>query len=279
MTIAEAYSLLSSQLIKIYDQRESRLVAKYILEDTFGKRYDSRHVMENSDLALFESMTKRLLCHEPWQYVTGYADFYGFKFKVNPSVLIPRPETEELVHMALQEIRGGHLGSVLDIGTGSGVIPVTIAKTGSKSLHLYGSDLYTDALETAADNAKLHHVEIVFLHNDILDEGSHALLPVVDMVISNPPYITLEEKPSLDKNVILYEPHSALFVTNDDALEFYRAIAKFVVAHQKIGCVLLVEINEKFGPQVCALFKSVGLKDVTLISDLQNKPRFVKATK
>jgi len=277
MTAREAYEVLSTQLTNIYDDRESSTIARYLVEDLFLKSFWSEDELSTEELILLDIATERLLRHEPWQYVGGYADFYGYKFRVDSSVLIPRPETEELVYLALDIIKQENIKSVLDIGCGCGIIPITIAKK-TEGLHTYALDISKSALEIARNNSKLLETDVEFLEADFLNSSHWSELPKVDMVISNPPYIIASEKDQMHPNVLEYEPHIALFV-QFDAMEFYKAIASFVMEHQDIGCKVLVEINENYGTEVCETFKGAGLKNIVLIKDLQDKNRIVAAEK
>jgi release factor glutamine methyltransferase len=273
MTAQEAYQFLDQSMSDIYDAREASTIARYLVEDLLQMQFWSEDVLNPEQQVLVSKAAQRLKNHEPWQYIGGLADFYGFKFKVNPSVLIPRPETEELVYMALDLINNAGVTSVLDIGTGSGIIPVTLGLK-SKVTTIYGLDVSRDALKTAEENAKWHKTDIPWIHQDFLDDQIWHTLPQVDLVISNPPYITTSEADVMHPNVLQHEPHLALFV-NQDAMEFYIAIAKMVMAHQKDGCKVITEINENFGIQVCQVFTEAGLKHVKLFQDLQGKDRIV----
>lgn len=277
MTANEAYNHICTHLNNIYDDREGAIIARYLIEDIFNKQFWSDDNLTEDEYDLLPEIVSRLRNHEPWQYIGGKADFYGLKFMVNPSVLIPRPETEELVYMAIDVVKKHHIGSILDIGTGSGVIPVTIAMK-TRLQHIYGLDVSVEALVTAQANATAHHVDINWLKSDILQRDNWCTLPKVDMVISNPPYITTAEKDLMHPNVLNHEPHLALFVKND-AMEFYEAIAQLVNSQQDEGCKVLVEINENYGQEVCDVFRNQGLKNVTLFTDLQGKDRVVVAEK
>lgn len=277
MTVIQAYTYLCTQLVGCYDDREGATISRYLLEDLFGHSFWSEEILTEQEEAKLAQAVTRLQNDEPWQYIGGIADFYGMKFKVNDSVLIPRPETEELVHIALDIVKKQDAKSVLDIGTGSGIIPITIMKK-SGITTAYGLDISPRALEVASMNAALHQTNVQWLSGDILDENSWLSLPKVDVVISNPPYITEAEKQLMHPNVLNHEPHIALFVQNDP-LEFYNALANFVISSQAIGCNLMVEINENYGPEVVILFESKGLNNVVLIKDLQGKNRMVMCCK
>lgn len=277
MTATEAYQFLCKQLHDIYDDREGATIARYLTEDLFGKQFWSEETLQKEDISLLHLVADRLRKHEPWQYIGGKADFYGLKFNVNHSVLIPRPETEELVFMALDLIKRESIGSILDIGTGSGIIPITIAVK-SRLSTIFGLDISDDALKVASSNDLMYGSNVQWIAADFLDENAWPTLPKVDMVISNPPYITISEKSSMHPNVLHHEPSLALFV-KEDAMEFYNAIAKMVIRHQKNECKVLVEINENYGNEVCQVFIEHGLKHVALFQDLQGKDRVVVGQK
>ena len=277
MTANQAYDFLCAKMEGHYDARESSIIARYLIEDLFSKSFHSDELLNQSEVEVLEHTALRLQKNEPWQYIGGVADFYGLKFNVNPSVLIPRPETEELAYLAIDIIKKYNISSVMDIGTGSGILPITITKKAAIP-EVYGLDVSLGALETAKSNAGLHDVQIQWLHNDILDRELWVQLPKVGLVVSNPPYISRNEKVEMQANVLDYEPELALFVQNSP-LEFYDAIADFVILFQDSDCKLLVEINEKYGKEVSNLFMDKGLKNIILLQDLQGKDRIVGAEK
>ena len=277
MTANQAYDFLCAKMEGHYDARESSIIARYLIEDLYSKSFHSDELLNQSEVDVLENTALRLQKNEPWQYIGGVADFYGLKFNVNPSVLIPRPETEELAYLAIDIIKKYNISSVMDIGTGSGILPITIAKKAAIP-EVYGLDVSVGALETAKSNAGLHDVQIQWLHNDILDRELWHQLPKVGLVVSNPPYISRNEKVEMQANVLDYEPELALFVQNSP-LEFYDAIADFVILFQDSDCKLLVEINEKYGKEVSNLFMDKGLKNIILLQDLQGKDRIVGAEK
>ncbi len=277
MTFREAYTKLAADLGHIYDDREGSIIARYLLEDVFGVSFWSEELLHEGQIVKLTAMTERLKTHEPWQYVGGMADFFGLKFKVTKDVLIPRPETEELVHYALPIFRNNEFKSLLDIGTGSGIIPITMSLKMSVK-QAFAVDISQEALRIAQENNQLHQTNVNFLKVDFLDKTSWSSLPKVDMVISNPPYITDSEKSKMHPNVLDHEPHVALFV-NQDAMEFYQAIAEFTLEYQASGCMVLMEINENYGKQVVDIFSDDHFCDVALIKDLQGKDRIVMARK
>lgn len=277
MTFREAYIKLAADLGQIYDDREGSIIARYLLEDVFGVSFWSEELLHEGQIDQLTTMTERLKTHEPWQYVGGMADFFGLKFKVTKDVLIPRPETEELVHYALPIFKKEGMRSILDIGTGSGIIPITM----SLKLNIentYAIDISKEALHIASENNILHQTNVNFIQLDFLDKTSWSSLPKVDMVISNPPYITDSEKSLMHPNVLDHEPHVALFV-NQDAMEFYQAIAEFMIEYQNQGCIALMEINEHFSKEVVDIFSLDVYDKVEIIQDLQGKDRIVVARK
>lgn len=277
MTFRDVYTDLANSLGQIYDDREGSIIARYLLEDIYGASFWSEELLTDEQKVQLSEIKRRLLTYEPWQYVGGMADFFGLKFKVTKDVLIPRPETEELVHYALPIFRKNGLKTLLDIGTGSGIIPITM----SLKLELekaFALDISESALKVAQENNQLHQTDVNFIKADFLDKTTWPTLPKVDLIISNPPYITNVEKNQMQPNVLHHEPQLALFVKHD-AMEFYRAITDFIVEFQSPDCVVLMEINENFGKEVVDIFSDDLFCDVTLIKDLQGKDRVVIARK
>ncbi|MBK8886271.1 MAG: peptide chain release factor N(5)-glutamine methyltransferase [Saprospiraceae bacterium] len=193
MTANQAYDFLCAKMEGHYDARESSIIARYLIEDLFSKSFHSDKLLNQSEVDVLENTALRLQKNEPWQYIGGVADFYGLKFNVNPSVLIPRPETEELAYLAIDIIKKYNISSVMDIGTGSGILPITIAKKAAIP-EVYGLDVSVGALETAKSNANLHEVQIQWIHSDILDRNLWSKLPKVEIIVSNPPYISRDER-------------------------------------------------------------------------------------
>ena len=218
------------------------------------------------------SVIARLNQHEPLQYILGEADFYGRKFKVSPSVLIPRPETELLIREVLKiEIKAPR---ILDIGTGSGCIAITLNLEIPNS-KICAVDVSQLALETAKENSKKLASTVKFIYTDFLKDNLD--LEPFDMVVSNPPYVRETEKQSMKPNVLNYEPHLALFVPDSDPLLFYKAIASKSKSLLKPNGKIFVEINEKFAGEIKDLFVSSGFKEIKIIQDLDGKDRIVIA--
>ena len=205
---------------------------------------------------------------KPLQYLLGTTEFYGLKFKVNKHTLIPRPETEELVEWILKE----EFSSALDIGTGSGCIAITLAK--HKNTKITAIDISTEVLKVAKENAKLNGVKVNFMQQDILQTN---ILPKVDLMVSNPPYVLESEKEKMQANVLEYEPNLALFVADDDPLIFYKKIG--VLAEKSLNCggKLYFEINEQYGVEILEMLSKIGFVDIALKKDINDKDRMIKA--
>lgn len=227
------------------------------------------------ELAKLDSIIYRLNQSEPVQYILGKTEFYGREFRVNNSVLIPRPETELLVEEVVKHATQTS-GTILDIGTGSGCIAITLAKElPHKNVVAY--DISDAALQTAIANAKQLQAPVSFKKVDVLRDD--ILTSNLEVIVSNPPYVALSEKETMHANVLQYEPHVALFVADSDPLIFYREIAKKGWPVLIPGGRLVVEINERFGEEVCDVFRAVGFREVHVIKDFQGKDRIVSAVK
>lgn len=283
MTIYLAHQQLLMQLYEIYNARESANIADMVIEHVTGQRKIDRIVYK--DLPVNEDQQKQLekiadelLHHRPVQYVLGEAWFMDIKLLVNESVLIPRPETEELVEWILKDIKqsGSKAFSLIDIGTGSGCIPIAIKKkilSGAVS----AIDVSNDALQVAKLNSIEQKVHIDFFHLNFLKEDEWNRLSKYNIIVSNPPYIKRSEEAAMENNVLKYEPHLALFVPDEDALIFYRAIVKFSQKHLNPGGSVYVEINEVLGKEVLALFNQNDFGNTIIKTDMQGKDRMVKA--
>jgi release factor glutamine methyltransferase len=307
MTIQEAINDLRDALTPQYGAGETRSIIRYVFEDFFNVKPHNPSQEEIFKSFLFEdylTLKKRLLEGEPVQYVVGFAWFYGLKLKINNSVLIPRPETEELVEWILnmsneQWVMGNaarplpishHLlpitnhplpMKILDIGTGSGCIPVTL-KVKNPTLDITAVDISESALITASRNAYRHNALIDFKRIDILNEMDWAQLPDFQVIVSNPPYIPHFEKALMHNNVLDHEPHLALFVNNENPLIFYEKIADFALKHLKKdenneGGYLFFECNEFNAPEVVDMLKIKGFQDIILKADMSGKDRMVRA--
>ncbi len=258
---------------------EKEAILFLVLEHTLNlSRMD---VMKGKDVEVSSNQVQgiihRLNQHEPVQYILGEAEFYGRKFKVDPSVLIPRPETELLVNEAIKYIKKNqHEISILDIGTGSGCIAITLALE-VPQLRIFATDITAGALLTAKENAAQLGAEVRFTLHDILNDELN--FGPLDIIVSNPPYIAESEAVAMAPNVTAHEPPAALFVPDSDPLLFYRAIAKKAKAALKLGGIVIVEINERYGAQTAMLFQSIGFKEVKITQDLEGKDRLVSGNR
>ncbi|NLR91233.1 peptide chain release factor N(5)-glutamine methyltransferase [Flammeovirga agarivorans] len=273
MTAKEIHQLIYTSLETVYDENEANSIAYLWLEKRLQlSRTDVILQKEAIDFnkELFQQDLKRLQKHEPIQYIIGEGDFYGRVFQLNKDTLIPRSETEELVHLILQENKSGQL---LDIGTGSGCIPITIGL--ESDIITFGIDVSASALTKAKENAHSLNSTTKFQLLDILEQDLSSFDPL-DIIVSNPPYVTYKEKEVMDKNVVEFEPELALYVEDDNPLIFYRRIS--MLASQKLTerGKLYFEINEQFGQETADLMKKDGFKNIEIIKDFQGKDRIVK---
>jgi len=278
MTIKEIQQQYLTELEKIYSLGEAAVITTMIFESIANiSKQDlllrpNVDIENNTEINLITAL-KRLQQYEPIQYVIGKAWFYNVAFTVNEAVLIPRPETEELVLEAINFLKLHESKNVLDIGTGSGCIPISIKKN-IAGANVTSLDVSNDALKLAAKNASDNAVEISFLHLNFLEEKNHLALPKFDVIISNPPYIPENEKNNLDKNVAKYEPHVALFVPQNDPLLFYKKILIFAGDHLKKDGKIFLEIHEDFAAETANLFTEKNYQ-VIIKKDMQGKERML----
>lgn len=230
--------------------------------------------LSESDLLLFFYGVKDLLKQRPVQYIAGKTWFYGLELKIGAGVLIPRPETEELVDWVVQSERNAK--NVLDIGTGSGCIALAI-KNNLKNAAVFGVDVSKDALLIAQENAKQLAIDVEFLELNILTDTQLFEKQKLDVIVSNPPYIPESDKEDMAPNVLHYEPQLALFVPNNQPLKFYQAVAEFGVRNLSGSGVLYFEIHESFGPETVKLLANLGYSNILVKKDLQGKDRMVRA--
>lgn len=230
--------------------------------------------LSKSELKELKKFLDRINNEEPIQYIIGEADFFGRKFIVNPAVLIPRNETEELVNLIVKDYKDKKI-KVLDVGTGSGCIPITLAKE-LKLNKVFAIDFDPRVIKVAKQNAVKHDVEVEFMMIDALKESFHHT--GFDVVVSNPPYVTYDEQELMKNNVLKYEPGTALFVNNETPLIFYERIAEHALESLKEDGRLYFEINEKFGDKIKFKLEQKGYKNVSIIQDLNGKDRIVRAS-
>jgi release factor glutamine methyltransferase len=285
MTIDDAYKALLDPLKNIYESREATNIADWVFESITGinrlKRLTNKtSEMDSSKSKLLDESLQRLLSHEPLQYVLNEAWFFKMKLFVNKEVLIPRPETEELVEWILDDIRkhvryqGADI-HIVDIGTGSGCIAIALKKEIPGST-IYSIDISEPALRVARQNAEAHMVKIDFLQLNFLDESNWDKLNSFDIIVSNPPYIPEGEKIKLDKNVVMHEPHLALFVENTNPFIFYKKIIMFASEHLLPGGKVYVEVHEDYSGEVANLFLKENFK-THLKKDLHGRDRMICA--
>ena len=295
---------IQETLKTLYPTEEIRYIVRLILSHVCGLSYNQQILCKDKQISEKEkveiiAIVNRLKNMEPLQYILGETEFYSLPIKVNPSVLIPRPETEELVDIIIKSTNPvigvseatnqTHSNKtlfssyckplkILDIGTGSGCIPIALAK------HLHNAtvdaiDISDATLQTAKENATLNNVDIHFIQADILNTSKtfEIFSDDFDIIVSNPPYVTEKEKGAMCKNVIAYEPHCALFVSDDDPILFYKAIADFALLKLSPGGTIYFEINANYNIAISEMLHEKGFANIRIISDLSGKNRFVSA--
>lgn len=278
MNWQEQYQLLRQSLSAVHEAGEAEAIAALVVEHVGKKKISQlkQEEVRTEETLQLQQILQQLLTHRPLQYVLNEAWFYGLKFEVNESVLIPRPETEELVDWIVKEVRGEVAPlTLLDIGTGSGCIPIALKKNLPET-KVSAVDVCSEALHTATTNAVNNETEINFLLLDFLDESKWDTLGQYNIIVSNPPYIKTTEANTMSKHVLDYEPHKALFVPDEDALLFYRKIADFAMQHLHPGGAVYVEINQQLGKETVELFQQKGFT-VELRKDMSGNERMVKA--
>ncbi|MBL6516641.1 peptide chain release factor N(5)-glutamine methyltransferase [Leyella stercorea] len=312
------YSEIWHRIATSYDDGEARAIARILIEEQFGLSYTdivcgATEQLSADDTLRLDTAVRRIEQGEPLQHVLGYADFCGNRFCVNGSVLIPRPETEWLVDEGAKLMSTTATSSpkrILDIGTGSGCIAISL-KLRLSNAYVEAWDISEEALRTAQDNADALKAEVVFRKRDALkaeeegcseeeclqggalvsstpteqamdyinsNEASTTAAPW-DLIVSNPPYICDSERSAMDDNVLLHEPHTALFVPDDDPLRFYRAIARYALLTLNTGGSLLFECNTRYAEATGAMLRDMGFEEVTVSDDCFNLPRFVRGRK
>ena len=286
------YSEIWHRIATSYDDGEARAIARILIEELFGLSYadivcGATEQLSADDTLRLDTAVRRIEQGEPLQHVLGYADFCGNRFCVNGSVLIPRPETEWLVDEGAK-LMDGCIASdetqhkaphspkrILDIGTGSGCIAISL-KLRLGDAYVEAWDISEEALRTAQDNADALKAEVVFRKRDALRADNTAA--PWDLIVSNPPYICDSERTAMDDNVLLHEPHTALFVPDDDPLRFYRAIARYALLTLNIGGSLLFECNTRYAEATGKMLSDMGFEEVTVSDDCFNLPRFVRGS-
>ncbi|MBE2290393.1 MAG: peptide chain release factor N(5)-glutamine methyltransferase [Chitinophagaceae bacterium] len=283
LNIGEAFYQLKAKLIVLYDEREAAAIAHEVLEHITGMGKTDRLVRKDKLFSddqeqFFYTAIQELVAGKPLQYVTNSAWFLGNKYYVDPAVLIPRPETEELVlwvvEYALRTADKGESLKILEIGTGSGCIPISLKEKLPRA-SITSCDVSAAALQVARKNADLIGVNVDFVQLDFLNKTTWNNLASYDIIVSNPPYIPLSERERLHINVREYEPATALFVPHDDALVFYDAIATFAKAHLRSGGSMFFEIDNGHAIETRDLFMDHGFKTVELRRDMFGNDRML----
>lgn len=286
VSVQIAYSGCIQKLRTVYDMEEARAMTDRLFDHIFHlsptqRVLSAESIAGSNEIKQLAEAVHKLINNEPLQYVLGTAYFMNLIFDVNPSVLIPRHETEELVQHIINSVNEEKAGKeikILDIGTGSGCIAIAL-KHLLPEARVTAIDVSQDALIMAETNARKNDAEIEFIHSDIMDSTQWNLFPPFDIIVSNPPYVTVKEKSLMHSNVIDYEPHLALFVPNEDPLRFYKAITRFSVIKLKHKGQLWFEINEAFGKDVLTLFEDEIFHEKELLRDINGRDRITFAIK
>ncbi|NOX47970.1 MAG: peptide chain release factor N(5)-glutamine methyltransferase [Chlorobi bacterium] len=268
------------QLAGLYEENEIDSFFYILFEEYAG--LSKAQILLNAETTISESellkihfAVKALMNHKPIQYIIGSSEFYGLKFKVSPDVLIPRPETEELTELVIKENSGKKDLSIMDIGTGSGCIAITLKKY-LPDAKVHALDVSTNTLSLAKENAKLNGQEIEFLKMDFLKYSNWDKLNAYDIIVSNPPYVRKSEMKGMNKNVLDYEPAIALFVEDEKPLLFYGAIAKFANGHLNKSGAVYCEINQYLGEETLSLFVKSGFEQAEVFKDINGNDRILK---
>lgn len=281
MILKSLRTFFNDELIGYYPETEVESFFNLLSEDILNMKritisQNLYAVVSGKKYEKFQKAITRLKNYEPIQYILGNTEFYGLLFQVNPSVLIPRPETEELVGWIIDDCKDKQDISILDIGTGSGCIAVTLAKH-LPTAKVYALDVSENALKLAKVNATNNEVEVEFIEADILDGDLGNMQ--FDVIVSNPPYVREKEKEAMSANVLNHEPHLALFVKDDDALLFYRKITEISESILKPNGQLYFEINENLGQRTKELLANNSFNNIELKMDIFDKDRMIKAIK
>ncbi len=267
-------------LAEKFTQREAELLMRILLEDLFG--IDWNRQLMNPDLRIDEHQhyqlgeaVKRLLAGEPVQYVTGMARFNDLLLKVSTAVLIPRPETEELVQKIGTSLPANKHMRIWDIGTGSGCIAIALAKHFTNA-EVIAFDVSEEALQIAKENAETNGAKVTFVQDDVMNPTSDYFNQPVDLVVSNPPYVCDSERAAMETNVLDWEPEKALFVPDDDPLRFYCQILALAKKQLNPNGQVWFEINERMGVEMLSLCREMGFSNAEVLEDFAGKSRFVK---
>jgi len=267
--------------LQMFDNNEcqtmfKQLCASYLDLDPIDIVLNDSLKIPREDQNKFELAIEKLQANEPLQYILGQSYFFGLELKLTPSVLIPRPETEELVAWILEHFESSDAPKILDLGTGSGCIAISLAKHLPKA-EVHALDVSPEALEIAKKNAQAHGVQVVFHQQDMTKIKTFNT--DFDVIVSNPPYVCQQEKTQMKANVLDYEPHLALFVDDNTPLKFYQFIKRIATRHLKPDGLAFMEINEAYGTEMVQLFEEKRFKNTNLKNDTFGKPRMFKTIK
>lgn len=279
MNLKDFRTLFNTELTNLYPKTEIDAFFFRLIEDKLGFQLmevftQQEYIISSENLLVLNNVINRLKNEEPIQYILGKTEFYGLPFIVNENVLIPRPETEELVSWVINEVKKNNLKTLLDIGTGSGCIPIAIKKN-NPNLEVSALDISLKAIKVAKENATQNNTEIKFINADILQ--TETLEQKFDIIISNPPYVRELEKKEIKNNVLQNEPHLALFVPDENPLLFYTKIADLAKKHLNPNGLLFFEINQYLGKEISEVLHEKGFKNVELKKDLLGNDRMIKA--
>ncbi len=281
-TIRDIRNFITSELSGIYPARETNSIAMIILSHVLDSAARSQLLgkdderVEGRKVDRIVRYCRYLKKGKPVQYVIGQTEFYGYRILVRPGVLIPRPETEELVDMIVRDNRD-FTGKIIDIGTGSGAIAVTLSLNLTAAL-ITATDISFSALRIASENARINKVRIEFIKSDIRNPGRE-LPGRFDIIVSNPPYVRKSEKLLMNRNVLDFEPHKALFVPDNDPLKFYRHILNFAEGSLKPGGKIYFEINEAMASGMQELCEAFSYSKIKVLKDINGKDRFLYCEK
>jgi release factor glutamine methyltransferase len=280
-TIKDIRLFIRNELENVFAKDEIRIISDLIIRTASGitklyQLYDDQFVITSDARTKIIGYVNELKTGKPVQYVIGETEFYNCRIKLNTATLIPRPETEELVDIIIKENKS-YKGKILDFGSGSGCISIALAAN-MKCASITGFDIQDEALSVSRQNAEINNVQAMFLKNDILNFDFGNIEPA-GIIVSNPPYVMENQKSSMERNVLDFEPHKALFVTDSDPLVFYRSIMKIAEVILLPDGRIYFEINEVLGGQMVELAQSFSYSEVVLVKDINGKDRILKGTK
>lgn len=278
-----AYQFYIEKLQTIYDLAEAKAITNNVFEEVLLVKPHQikilNLVLSEEEEANLMDILERLLLHEPLQYILGNAWFYGNKFKVTKDVLIPRSETEELVELVIEKINKNFKNEqasfqLIDIGTGSGCIAISL-QLALTNWQVFGLDKSKNALAIAKQNSKSLNANVQFIEDDVLNITQAETCQLFDVIVSNPPYILEQEQVSMSKNVLVFEPHEALFVNDQSPLIFYEAIADYALKYLKTNGFLFFEINQAFGNETAKMLADKGFIEIDLLKDINQNDRMI----